>query len=163
MNPISAFVEEYTLPIKACIAIAIAGTMLFQCHRIKTLEGDNTLLKAATQGYAQAQKTNLDTIDNLQQSLRDVIETVRMDEARAAVAATQSSIRNQEITAALAAKEKELADVYAHNANARAWGNTGVDAAVMRRLPKPAAAHRHEDRREAGSRAGAAAEGTGTH
>lgn len=163
MNPITAAIAPYTLWIKAGIAIAIAGTILFQCHRINTLEADAVLLHAATQGYAQAQTTNLDTIDQLRESLNDVIEVNRMDEARAASAANAAAIRNEETTKALAAKDRELADVYARNANARAWGNTGVDAAVLARLPKHAAANDNEGRREAGAGAGAAAENAGAH
>jgi hypothetical protein len=163
MNPISEAVAPYALYVKLGLAVAIAGTLLFQCHRINTLEADAVLYKAATQGYAQAQQTNLDTIDVLRVQLADVVEANRMDEARAAAAATRSSMRNEVTTKALAAKEKELADVYAHNANARAWGNTGVDAAVLARLPKHAAARADQDRREAGARAGAAAEGTSAH
>lgn len=143
MNPISAAIEPYVLYIKLAIVLAIGGALFYQHWRIGQLKAEQTLYAAATQGYADAQKTNLDTIANLQATLHDVIEINRMDEARASAASTAAMLRQQSIESELTAKTRELANVYATNADARVWGAIGVDGAVLARLPKPAAAHGH--------------------
>lgn len=155
--------EPYIIYAKLALLLAVAGTIGYQHWRIGDLEADAVLYKAATAGYADAQKVNLATVDQLQTALNDVVAINRMDEARASAAAVASSQRQQAIETKLATTTKELADVYAHNANARAWGNTGVDSAVLARMPNHAAADANEDRREVGSGAGAAAKVTGSH
>ena len=116
-------------------AVALAILVAVQVARINNLRGANKLLRDAVAGYAQAQQINLDNIGDLKERIDRMVEERRLDAEAASRATAELARKEQAAQAALARKQEELDNVYARNPQARAWGNTGVDAAVLDRLP----------------------------
>lgn len=135
MNPIRAYLEPYMLAIKCALAAALFAFVWWQHYRIGTLKSDLTLANAAVQGYQHAQQTNLSTITDLQHRLQAMADGIKADQDAARAEADQAEAHAAAAEKELEHTRGELKNVYARSANARAWGNAGVDADVAARLP----------------------------
>jgi hypothetical protein len=93
--------------------------------------------QAKSQGYAEAQKSNLTVIDDLNRRLNECVATHAANDEAAARAAEKLEAEKAKIAKELAETREELNDVYEKQPTARAWGRTGVDRAVADRLPGP--------------------------
>lgn len=134
-DPIRAYLAPYAFAIKCLLAAALFAFVWWQHHRIGALKQDLTLTRAAVQGYAAAQKTNLDTIADLKHRLQVTIDSIKADQDAARAAADQADAHAAAVEKELEHTRGELKNVYAHSATARAWGHDGVDADVAARLP----------------------------
>lgn len=123
--------------IALAVVIVLAGLML-QRSKIADLKDEVELHKAAVKGYEDAQIVNLDVIDDLRKRISDMVEANRLAREAALAAVDAADKAERETAAKLAATNKELARVYANVPSARAWANTGVDAAVLGSLPNRA-------------------------
>lgn len=116
----------------ALLAMTSCGV---QTWRLDREQAKGATLKESIGKYANAQETNLGTIETLRDKLAVTVDQFRADRAAAARAEHQSTVTILRINAKNDRLRAELENVYARIPSARAWGAAPVDAAVLSRLP----------------------------
>lgn len=122
----------------AIAAALVAGVFMWQRSTISNLKEEVELHKAAVQGYEQAQIVNLGVIEELRLKNNQCVESKRIGLEAAAAAVAAADAEERKTAKQLATTSEELARVYAKHPSARAWGNSGVDSAVLGSLPNRA-------------------------
>ena len=116
-----------------CLILGIATGV--QSYRLQSLRADSMACQADRSNFAATQTGNLNKIEELSHRLA-VLAKAREIEARAAANAVADADR---IARAADARrddlEAQMAELYARDAVAQAWGDTGVDASVAAKLP----------------------------
>lgn len=116
-------------------ALALAVVNGVQAVRLKAVKAQASELKASVATYEAVNKANVSAIEAMQERIKRMVDERRAEAAAAADAVAAAQASENKAKAKLAKRERELKDIYENNPNAAAWGNTGVDADVLRRLP----------------------------
>jgi hypothetical protein len=116
-------------------ALVATLALSVQSCRLNREQAKGSALKTDVANFNETQKGNLETIGELQHRLA-VEATKREMEAKAHLQAAEKLQDQIERTSAKAEQtEEELARLYASDHGAREWGNQGVDASVLAKLP----------------------------
>jgi len=116
-------------------AIIATIALSVQSCRLNREQAKGSALKTDIANFDATQKGNLETIKDLRHRL-SVEATKREMEAKAHLLAAEKLQDQIERTSAKAEQtDEELARLYASDPGAREWGNQGVDANVLAKLP----------------------------
>lgn len=114
------------------VAIVAAGVFGFMWN-LESARLD--ACKAEGRQFAEAQRTNLETIDGLIGKLNEVTARHAANDKAAAKAADKLEAEKAAIAKARDAALEDLNDVYRKQPAAKAWAGTAVPRAVADRLP----------------------------
>lgn len=120
----------------AGLCVALGATTLIQSVRLSIAQAEVGKFASAVATYEGAQKTNLQTIDDLRETNQAWARKCAFDPTAAEEAASATEQASGALPADDQRRESERVDVYEADPSAAAWGRVRVPVGVAGRLRK---------------------------